>query len=67
MKNYSVLINYVELFETITYYNGAILEENAKEIFSNLFNDNVQDKTTVSHLIDQDILQEISKNYSNLN
>jgi hypothetical protein len=58
-KNYSILVNYIEFFAVATQFNSAILEENAKDIFNCLFDENLQDSNTVSHLISKDIPDEI--------
>jgi hypothetical protein len=58
-KQYSVLVNYIEFFAVATQFNAAILEENAKDIFNCLFDENVQDSNTVSHLINKEVPDEI--------
>jgi hypothetical protein len=59
-KEYSILVNYIEFFAVITQFNSALLEENAKDIFNCLFDENIQDTNTVSHLINKEIPKEIN-------
>jgi hypothetical protein len=65
-KNYAVLINYVELFEVLTHYNDALLEENAKDIFNCLFNENMAASSTALHLLNRDTVAELTAHYSSL-
>jgi hypothetical protein len=50
-RQHGLLLNYVELFAAVTQFNGALLEENAKDVFNCLFDENVQAGHTLATLI----------------
>jgi hypothetical protein len=65
-KNFSILCNYVEVFETLSFFNYAIMEENAKKIISRLFSDSIPSQLTISAQ-GLKVKDDLEKRYSNQN
>jgi hypothetical protein len=65
-KNFSILCNYVEVFETLSFFNYAIMEENAKKIISRLFSDSIPSQLTISAQ-GLKVKEDLEKRYGNQN
>jgi hypothetical protein len=65
-KNFSILTNYVEVFESLSFFNYAIMEENAKKIVSRLFSDSIPSHLTISAQCSK-VKEDLEKRYGNQN
>jgi hypothetical protein len=65
-KNFAILCNYVEVFETLSFFNYAIMEENAKKIITRLFSDSIPSQLTISAQ-GLKVKEDLEKRYGNQN
>lgn len=54
-KNHTIMCNFVELFQAISFFNFALIEDIAKRVASAVFHESIPEQFTIGSLISKDI------------